>query len=52
MELLLLYIATFINCITMILNNWLKIYSCVYSNNFVHLFLEQIGNCMVSLTSS
>ena len=37
MELLLLYIAIFINCTTIILNNWL--YSCVYSNNFVHFFV-------------
>ena len=33
MELLLLYIATFINCITMILNNWLY-----YCNNFVRFY--------------
>ena len=37
MELLLLYIAIFINCITIFLNNWL--YSCAYSNNFVHFFI-------------
>ena len=48
MELLLLYIAIFINCITVILNNWLYFCTCVYSNNFVCFFLEQIGNCIRS----
>ena len=45
LELLLLYIAMFINSNhpIMIVSNWLC--SCVYSNNFVHFFfLEWIGN--------
>ena len=40
MELLLLYIAIFINCITVILNNWLYFRTCVYSNNFVCFFFR------------
>ena len=43
-------IAIFINGITIILNNCL--FSCVYSNNFVHFLFEQIGNCILGLTSS